>query len=155
MNGVSEIYLINITGRDRPGLVASVTRVLAESLVNVLDIGQAVIHEHISLGLLVEVPPERAVTAVLKDLLFAGHELGVQVSFTPVTLEQYERWVAEQGKERRMITMMGRNLSAAQVSAVAALCAEHNLNIDVIEDFNNLGANIQKFIRENKLTLIK
>lgn len=131
-NGVSEIYLVNVTGRDRPGLVASITHVLAESLVNVLDIGQAVIHEHISLGLLVEIPAERTATAVLKDLLFAGHELGVQVSFTPVALEQYERWVGEQGKERRMITLMGRTLSAAQVSAVAALCAEHNLNIDVI-----------------------
>lgn len=131
-NVVSEIYLVNVTGRDRPGLLASVTRVLAESLVNVLDIGQAVIHEHISLGLLVEILPERIATAVMKELLFAGHELGVQVSFTPVTLEQYEHWVVEQGKERRMITMMGRTLSAAQVSAVAALCAEYNLNIDVI-----------------------
>lgn len=129
---VSDIYLVNVTGRDRPGLVASVTGVLAASQVNVLDIGQAVIHEHISLGLLVEVPPTQPATTVMKDLLFAGHELGVQVNFTPIPLEQYEHWVGEQGKERRMITMMGRELSAAQVSAVAALCAEHNLNIDVI-----------------------
>ena len=129
---VSDIYLVNVTGRDRPGLVASVTGVLAASQVNVLDIGQAVIHEHISLGLLVEVPPAQPATTVMKDLLFAGHELGVQVNFTPIPLEQYEHWVGEQGKERRMITMMGRKLSAAQVSAVAALCAEHNLNIDVI-----------------------
>lgn len=55
-NAVSEIYLVNVTGRDRPGLLASVTGVLAESRINVLDIGQAVIHEHISLGLLVEIP---------------------------------------------------------------------------------------------------
>lgn len=129
---VSEIYLINITGRDRPGLLASVNGVLAESQVNILDIGQAVIHDHISLGLLIEVPALRPATTVMKDLLFAGHALGVQVSFSPVSLEQYERWVAEQGKERRMITMMGRKLSAAQVAAVAALCAEHNLNIDVV-----------------------
>lgn len=131
-NVVSEIYLVNITGRDRPGLAASIMGVLAESQVSILDIGQAVIHEHISLGLLLEIPAERAATAVLKDLLFAGHELAVQVSFTPIALEQYERWVLEQGKERRMITMMGRKLTAAQMAAVAALCAEHNLNIDVI-----------------------
>ena len=129
---VSEIYLVNVTGRDRPGLVASVTGVLAAHGVNVLDIGQAVIHEHISLGLLVEIPPPHTANTVMKDLLFAGHELKVQVNFTPIPLEQYERWVGEQGKERRMITMMGRELSAAQVSAVAAICAENNLNIDVI-----------------------
>ncbi len=56
-NAVSEIYLLNLTGRDRPGLMASVASVLAAWDVNVLDIGQAVIHEHISLGLLVEIPP--------------------------------------------------------------------------------------------------
>lgn len=131
-NAVSEIYLVNVTGRDRPGLLASVTGVLAESRINVLDIGQAVIHEHISLGLLVEIPPQRLATAVMKDLLFAGHELSVQVSFTPVPLEQYERWVLDQGKERRIITVMGRKLTAAQIAAVATLCAERHLNIDVI-----------------------
>jgi len=129
---LSEIYLINLTGRDRPGLMASVASVLAAWDVSMLDIGQAVIHEHISLGLLVEIPPDRAATAVMKDLLFAGHELSVQVSFTPIALEQYERWVLEQGKQRLMITVMGRKLTAAQVAAVAALCAEHRLNIDVI-----------------------
>ncbi|MCE7982993.1 MAG: phosphoserine phosphatase SerB [Caldilinea sp. CFX5] len=129
---MSEIYLVNVTGRDRPGLVASVTGVLAAHGVNVLDIGQAVIHEHISLGLLVEIPPPHTATMVMKDLLFTGHELRVQVNFTPIPLEQYERWVSDQGKERRIITMMGRKLSAAQVSAVAAICAENNLNIDVI-----------------------
>lgn len=68
----------------------------------------------------------------MKDLLFAGHELSVQVSFTPVPLEQYERWVLDQGKERRIITVMGRKLTAAQIAAVATLCAERHLNIDVI-----------------------
>ncbi|MBX3010751.1 MAG: phosphoserine phosphatase SerB [Caldilineaceae bacterium] len=132
MTVTSEIYLINITGRDRPGLMASLTAALAESQVNILDIGQAVIHEHISLGLLIEVPTTCPATTVMKDLLFACHELGVQVNFTPISLEQYERWVAEQGKERRIITVMGRKLSAAQVAAVGAICAEYQLNIDVI-----------------------
>ena len=43
-NVVSEIYLVNVTGRDRPGLVASVTRVLAESLVNVYNGPQKLDH---------------------------------------------------------------------------------------------------------------
>jgi phosphoserine phosphatase len=54
------------------------------------------------------------------------------VRFTPVTLEEYEKWVGEQGKSRHIITMMGRSLSAGQFAAVAAACAEHGLNIDVI-----------------------
>ncbi len=132
MNQSNEVFLINVTGRDHPGLLASVTAVLAESAVNILDIGQAVIHEHISLGLLVELPAEQSAATVMKELLYAAHQQEVQVNFTPIMLEQYERWVAEQGKERRIITMMGRQLTARQIAAVATLCADYGLNIDLI-----------------------
>ncbi len=53
---MSDVVLINITGRDRKGLDAKFTGILAEYDVNILDIGQAVIHEHISLGILAEIP---------------------------------------------------------------------------------------------------
>jgi phosphoserine phosphatase len=129
---MSEIILVNVTGQDRTGLVARVTGVLAEHGVNVLDIGQAVIHDYISLGLLVEIPDENHASPVLKDLLFAGHELGVEVRFQPTTLADYELWVAAQGKPRHIITLLGRKLSATQISRVAAICAAHALNIDVI-----------------------
>jgi phosphoserine phosphatase len=132
MATANEVFLINVTGRDRPGLVAKVTGVLAQYDVNVLDMGQAVIHDHISLGILVEIPSAYQSSAVLKDLLLVGHDLDIQVRFTFVPLEQYERWVSEQGKERRIITMMGRKLTARQIAAAASVCAEHALNIDVI-----------------------
>lgn len=129
---MSEIILVNVTGKDRTGLVARITGVLAEHGVNVLDIGQAVIHDYISLGLLVEIPDAQHSSPVLKDLLFTGHELGVEVRFRPTTLADYEHWVDEQGKSRHIITLLGRKLSAAQISRVAAVCAANQLNIDVI-----------------------
>jgi len=129
---MSEIILINVTGRDRPGLTAVLTDVLAAHAINILDIGQAVIHDFLSLGFLVEIPASDAAASVLKDLLFAGHDLGVQIHFSAVPLTQYEAWVREAGKDRRMITLLGRKLTAAQIARVAALVAEHGLNIDVI-----------------------
>mgnify|MGYP005841641301 FL=1 len=129
---MSEIILVNVTGKDRTGLVARITGVLAEHGVNVLDIGQAVIHDYISLGLLVEIPDAQHSSPVLKDLLFTGHELGVEVRFRPTTLADYEQWVDEQGKSRHIITLLGRKLSAVQISRVAAVCAANQLNIDVI-----------------------
>lgn len=132
MHQTNEVFLINVTGRDHPGLLAKITGVLAENDVSILDIGQAVIHEHISLGLLVELSQDQPSAGVMKELLYTAHQEGVQVNFTPILLDQYERWVAEQGKERRIITMMGRKLTAKQVAAVAALCAEYGLNIDLI-----------------------
>ena len=129
---MSEIILINVTGRDRPGLTAVLTEVLAAHAINVLDIGQAVIHDFLALGFLVEIPASDTASSVLKDLLFAGHDLGVQIHFTAVPQEQYEAWVRAAGKDRRMITLLGRKLTAAQIARVAAVVAEHGLNIDVI-----------------------
>jgi phosphoserine phosphatase len=129
---MGDVFLVNVTGRDRPGLVAKVAGALAEFDVKVLDIGQAVIHEYIALGLLVEIPAAHAWSEVMKELLLWAHELEVQVRFSPVPAAQYERWVGEQGKERRIITLMGRRLAAAQIAAVASICAERGLNIDVI-----------------------
>ncbi|MDF1725850.1 MAG: ACT domain-containing protein, partial [Alcanivorax sp.] len=40
-----EIILIQVSGSDRPGLTAAFTRILARYRLNILDIGQAVIHD--------------------------------------------------------------------------------------------------------------
>ncbi|MCB9150527.1 MAG: phosphoserine phosphatase SerB [Caldilineaceae bacterium] len=127
---MQDIFLINITGKDRPGLTAQLMGVLAEFGVNILDIGQALIHDHLSLGMVVEIPHDSS--SALKDLLYAAHSLNISIDFTPIALDQYEAWVAEQGKERRIITLLGRKLTARQLSRVAAVIAEQRLNIDII-----------------------
>jgi phosphoserine phosphatase len=130
---IREIGLVNVTGRDRPGLLAQLMGTLARFGVNILDIGQAVIHEHISLGILIEIPSGQPASEVLKELLLLAHDLeDIQVRYSPIPLPRYEAWVAEQSKERRIVTLMGRKLTASQIAAVAAICARHNLNIDVI-----------------------
>lgn len=93
-----EIVLINITGVDRPGLTAAITGVLAQGGVNILDIGQAVIHDTLSFGILVEIPDSEQGKAVLKDILFKGYELDQQVRFTPVSEEDYQQWVGNQAR---------------------------------------------------------
>jgi phosphoserine phosphatase len=132
MGSPPSVLLINISGKDRPGLIAQLAGVLAQHEVNILDIGQAVIHDYLALGILVEIPGDGAWSTVMKELLFVAHELEIQVRFNPVSTEHYERWVGEQGKSRHIITMMGRKLTAKQFAAVARICAEEGLNIDVI-----------------------
>lgn len=129
---MSEVILINITGRDRKGLDAKFTGILAEYDVNILDIGQAVIHEHISLGILAEIPNPKNYSSIFKDMLFEGHNMGLKVDIKSVASDNYEKWVHAQGKERRIITLLGRTLSAQQISAVASIIAENRLNIDSI-----------------------
>lgn len=129
---MKQIILINISGEDRPGLTSSLTRVLAEYGANILDIGQAVIHDTLSLGLLVQVPPEAEYSPVLKDLLYKAHELGVLARFTPISEKEYEKWVSAQGKERYIITLLARRLTANQLARLTTVVAAHQLNIDKI-----------------------
>jgi phosphoserine phosphatase len=49
---LKEPILISITGLDRSGITASIMQVLVEFNINVLDIGQSVIHNALSLGML-------------------------------------------------------------------------------------------------------
>lgn len=67
---MSEVLLINASGPDRPGLTASLTLILAWYEVNILDIGPAVIHNALSLGLIIEIPEAVEPAPVLKDLFF-------------------------------------------------------------------------------------
>ena len=66
--------LINISGEDKPGVTASITAILAGFDVNVLDVGQAVIHETLSLGVLIELPGRSREAELLKDILFRSHQ---------------------------------------------------------------------------------
>lgn len=129
---MSDVILINITGRDRKGLDAKFTGILAQYNVNILDIGQAVIHKHISLGILAEIPRAEDYSSIFKDMLFEGHNMDLEVDIKKVELDSYENWVHAQGKERRIITILGRTLSARQISAVASVISENQLNIDSI-----------------------
>ena len=65
---MSAITLLTISGQDRPGITAMVTGVLAAHDGNVLDIGQAVIHEQLTLGLLVELPDDHENSAALAEI---------------------------------------------------------------------------------------
>jgi len=130
---VREIVLINITGEDRPGLTAAITGVLAQGGVNILDIGQAVIHDTLSFGILVEIPDTAQASAVLKDVLFTGYELDQQVRFTPVSEADYQQWVGGQGKPRHIVTLLTRKVTAEQLQRVSAITARYGLNIDHID----------------------
>ena len=127
-----ELFLINITGPDKPGLTSKITSILSGYRIPVLDIGQAVIHNHLSLGMLVEVPKESASSPILKDLLFCAHTLGIQITFTPVSDTEYEQWVLEQGKHRYLLSLLARKITAEQLERVSSIIASHNLNIDTI-----------------------
>ncbi len=132
MTKQKEIILLNISGEDKPGVTATLTEILAQHNVNILDIGQAVIHEDLGLGILMEVPEKSESSPILKDLLFKAYEMGLNIKFTPIPENKYNEWVEHQGKERFIITLLSRKLTAVQLAKVTGLISDQGLNIDVI-----------------------
>ena len=140
----NEIFLLNISGQDKPGLTSSITDVLASYGAKILDIGQANIHDTLSLGMLFEIESGASASPVLKDILFKAYELGIQAKFTPITLENYEKWVTLQGKDRYIITILGERLTAEQISMVTHVISEKNLNIDAIKRLTGRTSLVEK-----------
>src|SRR5574344_302606 len=126
-----EQILIRITGQDRPGLTASVMDILAVHNAHLLDIGQADIHSTLSLGILIRIDDTHS-GPVMKELLFKADELNVNIGFTPISDDEYESWVNRQGKNRFILTVIGRALSAKQIAAATKIIADQGLNIDSI-----------------------
>lgn len=132
MDAHTELILIRITGVDRPGLTASFTEILSGYDVTIMDIGQANIHSTLSLGILFKSHKTDSGN-IMKELLFKASDLGVNIRFYPVPVEEYEEWVNMQGKDRYILTLLGRKLSAKQITAVTHILAGQELNIDAIK----------------------
>ena len=132
MGQKDEIILININGADRPGVTAALSEILAKNNAVILDIGQADIQNNLSLGILFQ-SSEGNSGDILKELLFKSYELDVNIRFNPITEEAYNQWVSMQGKNRYIITILGRKLTARQIAGVTRIVADQDMNIDDIK----------------------
>ncbi len=131
MNSDIEIIQINISGVDKLGMTSSLTAILAKYDAFILDIGQANIHQSLALGILFQSSSDKS-GPIMKELLFKASELGVNIRFTLISEEEYEDWVNRQGRNRYIITMLGRRINASHIAKVTEAVAEHGLNIDGI-----------------------
>ena len=151
-----EIIQVNISGEDKPGLTTALADILARYDANILDIGQANIHKSLTMGILFRTTRDQS-GFIMKELLFKASELGVQIRFTPIDVENYNAWVARQGKNRYIITLLGRNVNARAIADVTKIVFDYGLNIDAIrrltgrpqlrEDNNNARSCIEISIR--------
>lgn len=129
----SEIILISISGEDKPGVTTAITEILGKYDAVILDIGQADIHHTLSLGILFKMSDRTDSGNILKEVLFKCSELNVTPRFTPVSVERYNNWVGRQGKGRYIVTILGKVITAKQLSKVTKAVTNQNLNIDSIK----------------------
>ena len=131
--GQASALLIRVTGHDRPGLTHALTSILARYNVRVLDIGQAVIHDGLAFGILIELPEALRSSALLTDLLLEAHRLDVEVKFSAASSAEYESWVAAQTRKRFIITLLGPAITAGHIAQVSGILSTAGLNIDRID----------------------
>ncbi len=130
---MNETILIHFSGRDRPGLTTELTAILARYDACVLDIGQAVVHETLSLGLLVEIPRGESFRGLQDTLKAKSKELQLRVDFTPIAKADLDDWISSQGRDQFIVTILGRAITADHLARVSAIIADHGLNVDRIE----------------------
>src|SRR5258708_21993211 len=130
---MKKAIVIHFPGRHKPGLTTLLTAILAEYHACVLDIGQAVVHETLALGLLIEIPQGDSLAPLEKELIAKSDELELKVRFTPIEKPALDHWLSAQGKDRFIITILGRAISAHHLSRVSRIIADHGLNVDRIE----------------------
>lgn len=76
----SSRFVITVIGLDRVGIVAGVTRVMAEHSVNIADIRQTIMSDLFTMIMLAEVKAEDFDLAAFQQAMSAiGKELGVEI----------------------------------------------------------------------------
>ena len=131
--GKSEIILINISGDDQPGVTSTIAGILGNYNATILDIGQADIHHTLSGGILFKTNNSMDAANILKEVLFKCSELNLNVRFTPVSVREYNEWVSRQGSGRHIVTLLGKIITAEQLSIISKAIYDQKLNIDSIK----------------------
>jgi phosphoserine phosphatase len=130
---IGKAILLHFSGHDQPGQTAELTRILARHGIEILDIGQAVVHESLSLGILIELPAQSKLTPLKADLTERAHALNLQMRAKPVPADALRHWLGGLHHQHFIITILGRSITGVHLARVTAIIAAHGMNIDRIE----------------------
>ena len=113
-----EIILISFLGPDQPNQFTRLMQVLSTHSLQILDVGQAVIHNQLTLGIVISSDDQTATALAMKEILILAHDIGLTVRFKPITTTEYDQWVSEGGRTRYIVTALAPELEASHLQAV-------------------------------------
>jgi phosphoserine phosphatase len=126
---MSNIILLSISGADRIGLSADFYAVVGQLDVRILDIGQSVIHDQVSLGMMLQLPLDQDLDQLTELITNRAQNLALQVKVSNVDEQQYAHWVKQQGADRYILTLLTREVAAEEIARITKVTAEQGLNI--------------------------
>ena len=137
---LDSIFLVSISGDDRPGLMTDLCAALSVHNAEILDIGQAIIHSELALGLLVRVREDVERAALETSISKSLRQKTLRLTVSKVTSDRYENWIRESGKERFILTLLSKERDSVILREVSQLTHEYNLNIDTIRRLTDRNA---------------
>ncbi|EPJ8121574.1 phosphoserine phosphatase SerB [Acinetobacter baumannii] len=127
-----EIILISFLGPDQPNQFTRLMQVLSVHSLQILDVGQAVIHNQLTLGIVVASENETATALAMIEILILAHDIGLTVRFKPISGAEYDQWVSEGGRTRYIVTALAPELTAAHLQAVTQIVSSQGFNIETV-----------------------
>ncbi|MDO6644195.1 phosphoserine phosphatase SerB [Acinetobacter guillouiae] len=127
-----EIILISFLGPDQPNQFTRLMQVLSVHSLQILDVGQAVIHNQLTLGIVVSSNDQTATALAMKDILILAHDIGLTVRFKPISGAEYDQWVSEGGRTRYIVTALAPELTAEHLQAVTNIVSSQGFNIETV-----------------------
>jgi phosphoserine phosphatase len=129
----TRFVLVTANGNDEPGVTSSLTEILSQYKLEILDLSQSVIHNKLSLSYIIELPDNENADLILKEMLFRAYELKLEMQFNHLNSEEYKDWVRHENTSRFIVTIVGRHIYASHINIISSILAENDLNIMDLE----------------------
>ena len=129
---MQEIILISFLGSDQPKQFTRLMQVLSVHRLQILDVGQAVIHNQLTLGIVVSSDDQTATALAMREILILAQDIGLTVRFKPIPANEYQQWVAEGGRTKYIVTALAPELTASHLQSVTKIVSDQGFNIETV-----------------------
>ena len=107
-------------------------QVLSVHRLQILDVGQAVIHNQLTLGIVVSSDDQTATALAMREILILAQDIGLTVRFKPIPANEYQQWVADGGRTKYIVTALAPELTASHLQSVTKIVSDQGFNIETV-----------------------
>ena len=136
-----KLLMVTVSGRDRPGITAKLTQVLAEHQVEIVDIEQASLQNLLGLYFLLDLSSSGdSQDTVIKDLLFEASQMNLTLQFRLFGPEEVET------VNQRNLFVLTHFGGTEAMAALSRVLAEEKVNIETISTADHHGARSMEMV---------
>ena len=130
MENTDDFIVITLNGPDAPGIVSSITSILSENAVKIIDIEQIVIRKLILLSMMLDLRESKGgQISLLKDLLLEARRLNVELDFKIASGNEHSQ---HDKNIMYAVTCLGEQITAEVIARISNAIYSENVNIERI-----------------------